>query len=204
MKGRCLVGAGSRTFGENDQGLTVFQRVGRRVEHVHAAVVADVFGAAQRAAGEKVVPEALLDHAVGVTHQADQKHHVDQRGVIGKDHLPGTTELFRAFNVVGQHPGTGHEAHKNPETAADRLPGPQPMGPGVARQAVQHRENHQAQAQPAQPEQGEARGGGQQTPVIGVAVFLGHGLRCQVHTRFFQACWQVVCWPSSAHSRFSA
>ncbi|MNF75561.1 hypothetical protein D3C84_576330 [compost metagenome] len=189
MKGWRLTRLGAGAFGKDDQGLPFFQGVGGGIEHVHAAVVADVIGAAQRAAGEGVFPEALLDYAVGVAHQPDQEYHVDQRGMIGDDHLPRTPEFLRALNVISQHAGAGHELHEKPEAAADHAPCAQPVGAGIARQAAEHRENDQAQAQPAQSEQGEACSRGQQAPVVGVAVFLGHGLRCHVHTRFFQACW---------------
>src|SRR3546814_2558602 len=40
---------------------------------LHAAVVADVLGRAQRAAGEGVFPQALLDHAVGVARSEERR-----------------------------------------------------------------------------------------------------------------------------------
>ena len=51
MKGRRLARLGAGAFGKDDQGLAVFQRVGGGIEHVHAAVVADVFGASAAGRG---------------------------------------------------------------------------------------------------------------------------------------------------------
>jgi hypothetical protein len=53
--------------------------------------------------GARIAPHAFLDHAVGVADLRDQKHHVDQRRMIGNDHLPRTAQPFGAFDVVSQH-----------------------------------------------------------------------------------------------------
>ncbi|MNO96129.1 hypothetical protein D3C76_877910 [compost metagenome] len=203
MKGRCATGPGSRAFRENDQGLPALQRLGCVIEHVHAAVVADVLGLAQGATGERVVPEALLYHTVGVANQADQKYHVDQRGVVGNDHLPRSAEPFCASHLVGEYAGVVHEADEQPEQPADGTPRPAPMGLGVARQAAQQREEHQAQAEAAQPEQGKAHRRGQQPPVVGVTSF-HRRLRCQCQVRPLQVCWQPSCLLSRQRSRSTA
>ncbi|MNF80575.1 hypothetical protein D3C84_628220 [compost metagenome] len=121
--------------------------------------------------------------------------------MIGHDHLAGTTEPLRTLDIVGQHAGSGHEPDKKPEHTTDGLSCPLPMGLGITGQTAQQRENNHSQAQPAQPEQGEAGGGRQQAPVVGVTFFFGHRLRCQVHRRFFQACWQEASWPSKVRNR---
>ncbi|MNO58053.1 hypothetical protein D3C76_486020 [compost metagenome] len=203
MKGQGAAGPGARAFGENDKRLPVLQCLGRRVEHVHTAVVADVLRLSQRAAGEKVVPEALLDHAVGLAHQPDQKHHIDQRGVIGDDHLPWPAEFFRTADVIGQYPCAVHEADEQPEQLANRAPRPAPVSLDVTWQAAQQREKHQAQAQAAGPEQGKAHGGSQQAPIVGVMTF--HWcLRCQCQVRPLQVCWQPACPVSRQRSRSTA
>ena len=76
MKGRRMAWLGARPFREHDQALAVLQGIAGGVEHVHAAIVADVLGRVQRPSGKGVIPQALLDHAVGVAHQPDQEHHV--------------------------------------------------------------------------------------------------------------------------------
>ena len=71
MKGRGLAGRCAGALGEDDQRLSLAQGVGGGFEHLHAAIVADVACLAHRAAGEGVVEQALLDHAIGVAGQAD-------------------------------------------------------------------------------------------------------------------------------------
>ena len=62
----------------------------------------------------------------------------------------------------------------------------------------------QTQAQPADAKQAKAEGRGEQAPIIGLPWLVGQGLRCQFHTRFFQACWQATCSVSRVRSRFRA
>ncbi|MCY1446612.1 hypothetical protein D9M71_631950 [compost metagenome] len=141
------------------------------------------------------MPEALLDHAVGLAHQADEEHHVDQRRVVGDDHLPRAAELFGALDLIGEHAAGGHEADEAPEQPTDGVPGALAMACGIAGQTGQQREDQQAQAQAADAEQQEADGGGEQAPVIGVTRS-AYGLRCQFHVRLFQV-WVQVRWPVS-------
>ncbi|MOA47650.1 hypothetical protein D3C78_1703040 [compost metagenome] len=78
MKGWRLARRGARAFGEDDQRLALAQGRGGGVEHLHAAIVAQVLRFTDRATGERVAEQAVLDHAIGVAHQADEKHHIDQ------------------------------------------------------------------------------------------------------------------------------
>ena len=77
MKGWRMAWPGTRAFRENHQGLALLQRPRSVIEHVYAAIIADVLRRTHRATGKRVLPKALFDHAIGVSHQADQKNHID-------------------------------------------------------------------------------------------------------------------------------
>ena len=101
-------------------------------------------------------------------------------------------------------PGAAHQADKEPEQPTDHVAGAAAVFVCIPRQATEQGKHQQTQAQAAEAEQREAGGGREQAPVIGVPRFGGHGLRCQFHTRFFQACWQATCSVSRVRSRFRA
>ena len=203
MKGRYLAGRGARTFREYDQRLSLAQHVHGFFEHVHAAVVANVLGLADRATGEWVVEQAVLDHAIGLAHQADEKDHIDQRRVVGDDQLTRAAQAFGANDLVGQDASALHEANEVPEQPTDGLPGTLAVAFATARHTGQQGEHQQPQAQAAEPKYGKAQGGGQQAPVVGIAGAV-HGCRCQVHTRRFTV-WVTVFWSvSEARSQLRA
>ncbi|RMU55284.1 hypothetical protein ALP29_200713 [Pseudomonas syringae pv. avii] len=110
--------------------------------------------------------------------------------MIGDDHLAGTSQLFCAPNLVGQHAHARHYADEAPEQSADGTPGAALMTGGAAGQAIEYRKNEQSQAQAAHPEQGKADAGCQEPPVISVTAFL-QWLRCQFHNRLLQGCRQA-------------
>ena len=203
MKGGRLSRLRACPLRENNQRLAFLQGAGGVVQHVDAAIIADVLRGAHRASSKRILPKALFDHAIGVSHQANQKNHVDQRRVVSDDHLPWSAKPLGALYVIGEHAHTGHRADKQPEQPADRCAGAFATTNGIARQAAQHRKDDQAQAQAAQPEQAETDRRRDQAPVPRV-LSRTHRLLCQFHTRVFQACWNETCPSSSWRSRFRA
>ncbi len=163
------------------QGLAAAQRFGGFVEHVHAAAVADVVCRAQWAAHRRIVPQALLDHAIGIADEGDQYHHVDQRGVVGDHQLPGAAETFGAFHRIGQHAAVVHEFDEQQKGLYYHQAGAGAVRQGIAGQQTEQRKDQYAQQYAAYAKQGETQRRGDQAPAVGRAVAAQALMRDQFH-----------------------
>ncbi len=111
--------------------------------------------------------QALFDNARCLRREADQEDHVDERRMVGEDDLPGTTQAFRADELVGEHAQHAHEADEPAHVDPKRGAHTPLVHAGRPWQQPHEREHQHPEEYPAQPEHRETQARGEEAPAVG-------------------------------------
>ncbi len=135
-------------------------------DHLERGRIAHEARRRHRPARERVLPERLFDNACRLRREPEQEHHVDERGVIGHNHLAGPAEALRALELVREHTRAAHEVHEPVHHGKEHRSNAAAMDLRCARQQAHQREHDEPEHEPAQPKHREAERGGTEAPDV--------------------------------------